>query len=75
MGGMDEARRAAVSEERILIDLGEAAFDNAVLGALECDTGTVPIMGEIKRRLKIAMRKEKIYTQRVKNLQSKRTKR
>ena len=48
-----------MSEERIVIDMPRWQFDNAVLSALEKDTGAVPIMGEIVRLLKIRMRKNK----------------
>lgn len=55
-------------EERVLIDLPRKDFDRAVLLALERDTGVMPIMGEILRLIKIAMRKERIRKQRLKNL-------
>lgn len=54
--------------ERVVIDLNRTAFDNAVLMALEKDTGAVPICGEIIRILKIAMRKERVRNQRIANL-------
>lgn len=55
-------------QERVVIDLPRDKFDNAVLMALEKDTGAVPICGEILRLIKIAMRKERIRKQRLKNL-------
>ena len=57
-----------VMNERVVIDLNRSAFDNAVLMALEKDTGAVPICGEIIRILKIAMRKEQVRNQRIANL-------
>ena len=54
--------------ERVVIDLNRTAFDNAVLMALEKDTGAVPICGEIIRILKIAMRREQTRNQRIANL-------
>lgn len=55
-------------EERVCIDLNRADFDNAVLMALEKDTGAIPICGEIIRIVKIAMRKERVRNQRIANL-------
>ena len=56
-------------QERVVIDLSRDKFDNAVLMALEKDTGAVPICGEIIRCIKIAMRREKVRNQRIANLQ------
>lgn len=58
--------------ERVVIDLNRVAFDNAVLMALEKDTGAIPICGEIIRILKIAMRKEHVRNQRIANLRGRR---
>ena len=58
--------------ERVVIDLNRTAFDNAVLMALEKDTGAIPICGEIIRILKIAMRKEQVRNQRIANLRGRR---
>lgn len=58
--------------ERVIIDLNRADFDNAVLMALEKDTGAVPICGEIIRILKIAMRREQTRNQRIANLRGRR---
>lgn len=54
--------------DRIQIDLQYSSFENAILSALEKDTGAVPIVPEILRVLKIKMRKEKIHAQRCANL-------
>lgn len=43
--------------DRVVVDLPRWAFDEAVLSALEKDTGAVPIMGEIIRLLKIKQKK------------------
>lgn len=58
--------------DRVVIDLNRAAFDNAVLMALEKDTGAIPICGEIIRILKIAMRREQTRNQRIANLRGRR---
>lgn len=57
-----------MTDNRVVVDLNRADFDNAVLMALEKDTGAVPICGEIIRCIKIAMRKERIRNQRLRNL-------
>jgi len=60
-------------QERVVIDMPRWAFDQAVLMALEKDTGAVPIMGEILRIIKIKQRKlesaRKQYRARVSNLE------
>jgi hypothetical protein len=55
-------------DDRVLIDLPYDKFENATLWALERDTGVIAIVPEILRLCKIAMRKEKIRKQRIKNL-------
>jgi hypothetical protein len=54
--------------DRVLIDLPYKRFENALLWVLEKDTGAVPIVKEIIRLCKVAMRKERIYKQKTKNL-------
>ena len=60
-------------KDRVVIDMPRWAFDDAVLSALEKDTGAVPIMGEILRLIKIKQRKlasaRRQYDARVRNLE------
>ena len=56
------------NNERIVIDLPFWQFSDAVLSALEKDTGALPIVPEIIRILKIKMNKNKIRNQRIANL-------
>lgn len=56
------------STDRVQIDLPYTVFSDAVLSALEKDTGAVPIVPEILRIIKIKTRKEKIRAQRCANL-------
>lgn len=56
--------------DRVQIDLPYAVFSDAVLSALEKDTGAVPIIPEILRIIKIKMRKEQIHQKRCANLRS-----
>lgn len=54
--------------EWIKIEMPRGLFEDAVLSALEKDTGAVPIVGEILRICKIKMRKYDIYQKRCANL-------
>jgi hypothetical protein len=54
--------------DRVLIDLPYDRFENAVLTALERDTGRVPIMIEIMRLCRNAKRKIATREQQIKNL-------
>lgn len=54
--------------DRIQIDLPYSVFSDAILSALEKDTGAVPIVPEILRIIKIKTRKEHIRAQRCANL-------
>lgn len=56
------------SQERVVIDISREGFTDAILMALEKDTGVVPIVPEILRILKIRQRKEQIAETRLKNL-------
>ena len=55
-------------EERIIIDLPYSKLEDAILTALEKDTGVIPIVPEIIRICKIKMRKEKKHDQKISNL-------
>lgn len=55
-------------QDRVVLDISYKAFSDAILSALEKDTGAVPIIPEILRVLKIKQRKERIAAQRLANL-------
>lgn len=55
-------------QDRVVLDMSYKAFSDAILSALERDTGAVPIIPEILRILKIKQRKEQIAARRLENL-------
>lgn len=55
-------------DEWITLEMPRALFEDAVLCALEKDTGATPIVGEILRICKIKMNKYRIHQQRCANL-------
>lgn len=55
-------------QDRVVLDISYKAFSDAILSALEKDTGAVPIIPEILRVLKIKQRKERIAAARLENL-------
>ncbi len=55
-------------QERVVLDISYKSFSDAVLSALEKDTGAVPIVPEILRVLKIKQRREQIAAKRLENL-------
>lgn len=57
-----------MTDNRVVIDISRDGFADAVLSALEKDTGAVPIVPEIIRILKIKQRREQIAAQRLANL-------
>ncbi len=57
--------------DRVQIDLQYRNFEDAILTALEKDTGAIPIVPEILRIIKIKERKERIHAQRIANLKKK----
>ncbi len=56
------------TDKKIILNLSYKSFEDAVLSALEKDTGAVPIIPEILRILKIKQRKEQIAETRLANL-------
>lgn len=56
------------AQDRVVIDISRDGFADAVLSALERDTGVVPIVPEILRILKIKQRKEQVAARRLENL-------
>lgn len=57
-----------MSSERIVINISRDAFTDAVLTALERDTGALPIVPEILRIIKIKQRREELRETRLRNL-------
>lgn len=55
-------------QDRVVLDISYKAFSDAVLAALEKDTGAVPIIPEILRVLKIKQRRECVAAKRLENL-------
>ncbi len=55
-------------QERVVLDISYKSFSDAVLSALEKDTGAVPIVPEILRVLKVKQRREQIAAKRLENL-------
>lgn len=55
-------------QDRIVLNISYKAFSDAVLAALEKDTGAVPIIPEILRVLKIKQRRECVAAKRLENL-------
>ncbi len=55
-------------QDRVVLDISYKAFSDAVLSALEKDTGAVPIVPEILRVLKIKQRREQTAAKRLENL-------
>ncbi len=55
-------------QDRVVLDISYKSFSDAVLSALEKDTGAVPIVPEILRVLKIKQRREQIAAKRLENL-------
>lgn len=55
-------------QDRVVLDISYKAFSDAILSALEKDTGAVPIIPEILRVLKIKQRREQTAAKRLENL-------
>lgn len=57
-----------MSNDRIVINISRDGFTDAVLSALERDTGALPIVPEILRIIKIKQRREELRETRLRNL-------
>ena len=61
--------KVETANNRVVIDVPFGIFEDAIITALERDTGKAPIIGEILRIMKIRTRKANIYLQKCANLQ------